>query len=197
MKSGERTPAQTEAVKFWSQPNIGAAWQDAARDLSAAKKLGLAENARLFALLNMGVANTFITDWDAKFTYNFWRPLTAIRNGDRTATTRPSAMPAGRRSTPPRCTPNIRRRRPSSAGVSVGVLEAVFGAEPPDPLHGGRRCDPELKRPLREHRADLPASTATCASGAASTSGTRSRSASDMGRKIAAYLVENALKPAR
>ena len=31
----------------------------------------------------MGIANTFITDWDAKFTYNFWRPITAIRNGDK------------------------------------------------------------------------------------------------------------------
>ena len=29
-----------------------------------------------------GYANTFINDWDAKFTYNFWRPVTAIRNGD-------------------------------------------------------------------------------------------------------------------
>ena len=30
----------------------------------------------------MGIANSFIADWDAKFHYNFWRPLTAIRNGD-------------------------------------------------------------------------------------------------------------------
>ena len=72
-------------------------WQTAARELSAAKGLGLADNARLFALLNMGLANTFIADWDAKFTYNFWRPVTAIRNGDRTATMPPSAIPAGRR----------------------------------------------------------------------------------------------------
>jgi hypothetical protein len=50
--------------------------------LSAAKGLTLAENARLFALLNMGVVNTFIIDWDAKFTYNFWRPGIALRNGD-------------------------------------------------------------------------------------------------------------------
>ncbi len=42
----------------------------------------LADNARMFALLSMAVANTFIADWDAKFTYNLWRPVTAIRNGD-------------------------------------------------------------------------------------------------------------------
>ena len=82
MKSTARTAEQSDAVKFWTQQNISPAWQEAARQISAEKKLGLAENARLFALLNMGMANTFINDWDAKFTYNFWRPVTAIRNGD-------------------------------------------------------------------------------------------------------------------
>jgi len=53
-KSTARTPEQTEAVKFWTQANLGPAWQAAARQLSAAKGLTLTENARLFALLNMG-----------------------------------------------------------------------------------------------------------------------------------------------
>jgi hypothetical protein len=69
-KSTARTPEQTEPVKFWTQINLGPAWQAAVRHLSAAKGLTLTKNARLFALLNMGVANTFINDWDAKFTYN-------------------------------------------------------------------------------------------------------------------------------
>jgi hypothetical protein len=42
----------------------------------------LAECARLFALLNMSLANAYIVNWDAKYTYSFWRPVTAIRNGD-------------------------------------------------------------------------------------------------------------------
>ena len=36
-----------------------------------------------FALLNMGLANAYIVNWEAKYHYNFWRPVTAIRNGDR------------------------------------------------------------------------------------------------------------------
>ena len=48
-KSTTRTAAQTDAVKFWTQANLGPAWQDAARQLSAVKGLSLAENARLFA----------------------------------------------------------------------------------------------------------------------------------------------------
>jgi hypothetical protein len=78
-KSTKRTTEQTEAVRFWTQANLQPAWFQAAAQLSAAKGLGLAENARLFALLGMGLANCFIIDWDAKFHYNSWRPVTAIR----------------------------------------------------------------------------------------------------------------------
>ena len=81
-KSTKRTQQQTDAVKFWTQANFGPSWHEAARQLSRRKGLSLADNARLFALLSMSIANTFITDWDAKFYYNFWRPVTAIRNGD-------------------------------------------------------------------------------------------------------------------
>src|SRR4029077_5378969 len=133
-RSTSRTATQTEAVKFWTQANLGPAWQEAARQLSAAKGLGLAENARLFALLNMGVANTFITDWDAKFTYNFWRPVTAIRNGDmdgNDATERDAGW------TPLNVTP-MHPEYPSQAaiiaGVSMGVFEAVFGPNPSTPV---------------------------------------------------------------
>ena len=42
----------------------------------------LEDNARLFALLNLAVADAAICAWDAKYTFDFWRPVTAIRNGD-------------------------------------------------------------------------------------------------------------------
>jgi hypothetical protein len=40
--------------------------------------LTIAENARLFALLNLSFADGVIAFYDAKYTYNFWRPVTAI-----------------------------------------------------------------------------------------------------------------------
>jgi hypothetical protein len=126
-KSTARTPEQTEAVKFWTQANLGPAWQAAARQLSAAKGLALAENARLFALLNMGIANTFINDWDAKFTYHFWRPVTAIRNGDMDGNDATERDPSW---TPLNTTP-MHPEYPSQAaivaGVAVSVLESVYG----------------------------------------------------------------------
>ena len=81
-KSTARTAAQTEAVTFWGNVNFGGAWQAAARELAMKKEMPLAECARLFALLNMGLANAYILNWEAKYHYNFWRPVTAIRNGD-------------------------------------------------------------------------------------------------------------------
>ena len=58
-------------------------------------EVGLAECARLFAIMTMANANSFIVDWDAKFHYNFWRPVTAIRNGDNDGNDRLSATQAG------------------------------------------------------------------------------------------------------
>src|SRR5258705_4499902 len=81
-KSIKRTLEQTEAVKFWTQSNLTPSWYAAAEQLGGARKLDLADNARVFALLAIALSNCYILDWDAKFTYNAWRPMTAIRNGD-------------------------------------------------------------------------------------------------------------------
>ena len=50
--------------------------------LSQAKGLGVNENARLFALLAMATADAMVAVVDAKYHYEFWRPIIAIRNGD-------------------------------------------------------------------------------------------------------------------
>ena len=74
VKSTKRTDAQSDAVRFWTQANLGPSWFQAASQASARHDLPLAESARVFALMSMALANCFIVDWDAKFQYNFWRP---------------------------------------------------------------------------------------------------------------------------
>jgi hypothetical protein len=195
-KSSARTPAQTDAVKFWTQINIGPAWQTAARELSAAKGLGLAENARLFALLNMGVANTFITDWDAKFAYNFWRPVTAIRNGDMDGNEATERDPGW---VPMNATP-MHPEYPSQAaiisGLAVGILEAVFGPNPPIPFTATDMANPRLTRQFQ-----TIAQLADEHNDVRVWGGIHFRNSlevgRDMGRKIATYLVDNAIKPTR
>ena len=130
MKSSKRTDAQSDAVRFWTQANLGPAWFQAATQVSARRGLPLAENARLFALMSMALANCFIVDWDAKFQYNFWRPVTAIRNGDQDgndATERDAGW------LPLNATP-MHPEYPSQAGINAGaakgILESFFGSGP-------------------------------------------------------------------
>lgn len=80
-KSTQRTAWQTETARFWVLVGTPA-WNQAARSLSASKAQPLAESARLFAHLNMTIGDAYLGVFDAKYQYNFWRPITAIRNGD-------------------------------------------------------------------------------------------------------------------
>lgn len=84
--STQRTPEQTEIALFWND-NAGTAtppghWNIIAQEVAAARGNTLVQNARLFALLNIALADAGIVAWDCKYTYNFWRPVTAIPNAD-------------------------------------------------------------------------------------------------------------------
>jgi hypothetical protein len=83
-QSTRRTSDQTAAAIFWyiSTP---VPWQAAARAASQQMKFGLTENARLFALMNMAGFDAYIAGWQIKKKINFWRPITAIREGTRQA----------------------------------------------------------------------------------------------------------------
>jgi hypothetical protein len=195
-KSTARTAEQTEAVKFWTQANISPAWQEAARQISAAKSLGLAENARLFALLNMGMANTFINDWDAKFTYNFWRPVTAIRNGDMDGNDATERDPGWTSSNATPMHPEYPSQAAIVAGVSTGVLELVVASAQSVPVTATDLVDPRLKRQFSSIAQLAEEQCMVRIWG-----GIHFRNSldvgTDMGRKIAAYLVENSLKPSQ
>jgi hypothetical protein len=80
--SPKRTAEQTEAARFWTLIGVPS-WNPVVRSLAAAeKRRSVVENARLFALVNMAASDAFVAVFDAKYAYNFWRPVTAIRNGD-------------------------------------------------------------------------------------------------------------------
>src|SRR3984893_1713286 len=80
--STTRTPEQTLIGTFWNG-NIQDFWNEIAQTAALGHHLGLARSARLFALLNISLAHTTIAFFEAKYTYQFWRPVTAIeRAGD-------------------------------------------------------------------------------------------------------------------
>ena len=195
-RSTARTQQQTDAVKFWTQSNIAPAWQEAARQIAAAKGLGLAENARLFALLNMGMANTFINDWDAKFTYNYWRPVTAIRNGDLDGNDATERDPGWTSVNATPMHPEYPSQAAIVAGVSAGVLELVVASAASVPFTVTDLMDPKLKRQFTGIAQLAEEQNLVRIWG-----GIHFRNSLevgvDMGRKIAAYLVENSLKPSQ
>jgi hypothetical protein len=85
--STSRTPDQTEAAIFWqglyASPNSTLSMlNQIAEQVTVARSNSLVDNARLFALLNLTLADDVIACWDSKYTYNFWRPVTAIRAAD-------------------------------------------------------------------------------------------------------------------
>ena len=80
-QSTTRSAQQTEAARFWTV--VGApSWNPVVRSLALSGHLSLVENARLFALVNMAASDAFVAVFDAKYAHHFWRPITAIRNGD-------------------------------------------------------------------------------------------------------------------
>jgi len=76
--SGVRTPFQTETAKFWQLDNPTDMWDRVADTLAVEHHYNLLRSARLLAFVNVAEADAAIAVWDAKNTYNFWRPITAI-----------------------------------------------------------------------------------------------------------------------
>jgi hypothetical protein len=79
--STTRTPEQTEIGKFWNPP-IQNFWNQIAETAAAAHHSDLPTTARLFAALNLSFADSAIAFYDAKYAYQVWRPVTAIRLAD-------------------------------------------------------------------------------------------------------------------
>ena len=79
--SSRRTAQETETARFWLMTGPQAyhpiAWQ-----IIAARHLKLLDSARFMAMYSTALTDAYIAVFDAKYRYNFWRPVTAIRNGD-------------------------------------------------------------------------------------------------------------------
>jgi hypothetical protein len=78
LNSSVRKDEQTAYAKYWYEFSE-AGWNRVASIVAADKKLNLHDAARLFALVDIALADAYIAGWDSKFHYNFWRPYTAIR----------------------------------------------------------------------------------------------------------------------
>ena len=118
--SRERTNEQTEIALFWADGDGTVTppghWNRIARSAANGRKTSLIENARLYALLNVAMADAAMVCWECKFRFDFWRPVTAIRASD------PSWTPL--LTTPP--FPAYTSGHSSFSGAAAAALAAFF-----------------------------------------------------------------------
>jgi hypothetical protein len=130
--STTRTPDQTLYAHFWADvPGNSVTppghWNEIAEVVSIQHGVSLVDNARLFALLDIGEADAGIVSWDSKYAYNFWRPITAIRNAD--PTVNPQTIPDPTWNSlwvsPP--FPSYDSGHSSFSGAADAILTSFFG----------------------------------------------------------------------
>lgn len=128
--SATRTADQTIIAWFW---NDGAGtctppghWNLIAQEVSLSRKLTLIENARLFALLNLALADAAICCWHCKFQYRLWRPITAIHEADRDANDATEKDPAWRPLLPTPPFPTYTSGHSTFSGAGAAILAGFF-----------------------------------------------------------------------
>src|SRR5439155_25264332 len=77
-----RTPEQTQTAIFWQSDTPTAIWNRVAGDLAQQRPKSMLAGARILALMNISLADSAIAIWNAKNTYDTWRPITAIQQAD-------------------------------------------------------------------------------------------------------------------
>ena len=126
--SSTRTAEQTTIARFWAQ-QTHIPFNAIARSLSQSHGFTIAQNARLFALLGIAVADSRFAVWDAKYEYRLWRPITAIRlaDTDENEATTVNTTWASLLETPNH--PEYVSGHSATGAAAAAVLAATFGNE--------------------------------------------------------------------
>lgn len=123
-----RTPDQTEAARFWHESSL-LQWNRIARTMAMRHGLDSWRTARLFALLNVALADGYVASWSVKYQHRLWRPVTAIRqaatDGNPATTADPTWTPLD--TTPP--IPGYDSTEAVEGAAAATVLAAVFGTD--------------------------------------------------------------------
>ena len=123
-----RTPLQTETALFISSIAPGP-FQAALRDLAVRREMDISDRARLFAAVNMSVADAAITCWDCKVHYGFWRPITAIQLADEDGNPATTADPAWEPLIPNPPYPDYTSGLNAVIGSATRALTRVLGTD--------------------------------------------------------------------
>lgn len=193
-KSARRSSEQTEVARFWTITGPQS-FDPIVRQLAATPGRSLSQNARLFALVEMAVADSYIAVFDAKYTFNFWRPITAIRNGDIDGNDATARDPGWEPLIDTPLHPEYPCAHCINSGAARAVLESEFGTGP-NPLTMSSTTAPGVV-----HKWASIAEYAEEVSVARIYGGIHYRNSTvvgkAMGKKLGELAVQNYLKPAR
>ena len=128
-----RSGEQTQIAMFW-RASPTAIWNGVLDQVLAPRSLDLAAKARVFALMYLAAADASIACWEAKYHYNFWRPLPAIVNGEADGNPATLADEAWRPLLPTPPHPEYPSGHSSNSSAMAMVLRTFFGEDPGVPL---------------------------------------------------------------
>jgi hypothetical protein len=140
-----RTADETEIARFWlASPSV--IWNGIARDVVEAQRLGLSSSARLFALMYLAAADASIVCWDAKYTFNFWRPITAIQQGDSDGNDRTIADATWTPLFPTPPHPDYLSGHATNSSAMAMILRRIAGDRPEWPIVAASPTNPGFER---------------------------------------------------
>jgi len=123
-----RTAEETEIALFWWESSP-LQWNRIARTLSDGRRLDRWESARLFGLLNMAMADGYVSSFETKYHYGYWRPVSAIRAADEDGNPATSGDPTWTPlvTTPP--IPDYDSAHAVEGGAAAQVFRRFFGMD--------------------------------------------------------------------
>jgi hypothetical protein len=123
-----RTPAQTDQAFFWTD-NFAVQWNRAVRGIIDDVSLDNGDSARLLALVNVAISDAVMTAFEGKYAFNFWRPVTAIREGANDGNPRTIGDPAWLPLIATPAYPDYPSGANNVTGSTVGILQHFFGTD--------------------------------------------------------------------
>jgi hypothetical protein len=145
LNSPTRTAEQTEIARFWLAPP-SPIWNHVARQIVAARGLDASDTAQVFALMYLAAADASIVCWDAKYVFNFWRPMAAIRNGDLDGNDRTIGDPAWQPLFPTPPHPEYLSGHSTNSSAMAATLAFLFGDDPGVPIVAISPTNPAFPR---------------------------------------------------
>ncbi len=128
MNSG-RTADQTLLAHFWQTGNPPDYWDPVVTSLATQRHFSMSKTAMLLALVNLGMADAIIGCWDAKYTYSFWRPVTAIQLADTDGNDATVSDPAWVPLIVTPAFPEYPSAHSCVSGAAGRILSQIFGEE--------------------------------------------------------------------